>query len=53
MMRVFRRLRGRAGPDAAEVRALRGIFRQVAWFAGRHGGRPGSPGNGDQDVDQD
>jgi tRNA/rRNA methyltransferase len=53
MMRVFRRLLGRAGPDAAEVRALRGIFRQVAWFAGRHGGRPGSPGNGDQDVDQD
>ena len=40
MMRVFRRLLARAGPDAREVAALRGIFRQVAWNAGRHGGRP-------------
>jgi tRNA/rRNA methyltransferase len=41
MMRVFRRLFGRAGPDAREVKALRGIFRQVAWYAERHGERPG------------
>jgi tRNA/rRNA methyltransferase len=41
MMRVFRRLLGRAGPDGREVRALRGIFRQVAWYAGRSGERPG------------
>jgi tRNA/rRNA methyltransferase len=40
MMRVFRRLLGRAGPDAREVRALRGIFRQVDWYAARHGERP-------------
>jgi tRNA/rRNA methyltransferase len=37
MMRVFRRLIGRAGPDAREVQALRGIFRQMAWCAGRAG----------------
>jgi tRNA/rRNA methyltransferase len=41
MMRVFRRLLGRAGPDVREVKALRGIFRQVAWYAERHGERPG------------
>ena len=40
MMRVFRRLLGRAGPDTREVRALRGIFRQVDWYVGRHGGGP-------------
>ncbi|HEY5999051.1 MAG TPA: RNA methyltransferase [bacterium] len=40
MMRVFRRLIGRAGPDEREVRALRGIFRQVGWYAGRRGERP-------------
>ena len=40
MMRVFRRLIGRAGPDAREVRALRGIFRQVDWYVGRHGDAP-------------
>ncbi len=34
MMRVFRRLFGRAGLDAREVRALRGVFRQVAWYGG-------------------
>jgi len=38
MMRVFRRLLGRAGPDAREVKALRGIFRQVQWSVGRQGG---------------
>jgi tRNA/rRNA methyltransferase len=37
MMRVFRRLLGRAGPDAREVKALRGIFRQVEWSVGRRG----------------
>lgn len=40
MMRVFRRLLGRSGPDAREVRALRGIFRQVEWYVG--GGRSGA-----------
>jgi TrmH family RNA methyltransferase len=49
MMRVFRRLLGRAGPDPAEVRALRGIFRQVAWFAGRHGEPPRPAGDGGPD----
>ena len=46
MMRVFRRLLGRAGPDAREVKALRGIFRQVAWYAERHGERPGPQRDG-------
>jgi tRNA/rRNA methyltransferase len=45
MMRVFRRLLGRSGPDAREVKALRGIFRQVDWYVGRHGERP-APGSG-------
>jgi TrmH family RNA methyltransferase len=40
MMRVFRRLLGRAGPDEREVRALRGILRQVTWYGG---GRQTSP----------
>ena len=44
MMRVFRRLLGRAGPDAREVKALRGIFRQVDWYVGRRGERP-APGS--------
>lgn len=44
MMRVFRRLLGRAGPDEREVRALRGIFRQVAWYVGRRG-QPPAPGD--------
>lgn len=51
MMRVFRRLLGRAGPDAREVKALRGIFRQVDWFVGRQGERP-APG-GDRDGGPD
>jgi tRNA/rRNA methyltransferase len=42
MMRVFRRLLGRAGLDAREVRALRGIFRQVDWYVGSQGGRRGT-----------
>lgn len=35
MMRVFRRILGRAGLGVREVRTLRGIFRQVEWSAGR------------------
>jgi len=50
MMRVFRRLLGRAGPDAREVKALRGIFRQVAWYAQRHGERPGPQRDGGGNV---
>jgi tRNA/rRNA methyltransferase len=49
MMRVFRRLIGRAGPDEREVRALRGIFRQVSWYAGRRGERPGPEGGAGAD----
>ncbi len=52
MMRVFRRLLGRAGPDAREVRALRGIFRQVDWYIGRHGERPAPGRGGDPGVDR-
>jgi tRNA/rRNA methyltransferase len=37
MMRVFREIFARSGLDGREVRALRGIFRQVNWFAGREG----------------
>jgi tRNA/rRNA methyltransferase len=48
MMHVFRRLFGRAGPDAREVRALRGIFQQVAWYARRRG--PALEGLGDRDA---
>jgi tRNA/rRNA methyltransferase len=53
MMRVFRRLLGRAGPDAREVRALRGIFRQVAWYVRRHGERPGPSLGCDRDRGTD
>ena len=49
MMRVFRRLLGRSGPDAREVKALRGIFRQVDWYVGRHGERPAPGSGGDPD----
>jgi tRNA/rRNA methyltransferase len=49
MMRVFRRLLGRSGPDAREVKALRGIFRQVDWYAGRRGERPAPGSAGDPD----
>lgn len=48
MMRAFRRLLGRAGPDEREVKALRGIFRQVNWYVGRHG-EPPAPRGGDAD----
>jgi tRNA/rRNA methyltransferase len=50
MMRVFRLLLGRAGPDAREVKALRGIFRQVAWYAERHGAGPGARREGDGEA---
>ena len=53
MMRVFRRLVGRAGPDASEVKALRGIFRQVDWYAHRGGRRPGPQHDGGRDGDAD
>jgi tRNA/rRNA methyltransferase len=49
MMRVFRRLVGRAGPDAREVRALRGIFRQAAWYLARQRGPSRAGGGGDVD----
>ena len=49
MMRVFRRLLGRSGPDAREVRALRGIFRQVDWYVRRQGERPPPGSGGDPD----
>lgn len=39
MMRVFRRLFGRAGLDEREVKALRGIFRQFAWYTSSRGRR--------------
>jgi len=35
MMRVFREVFGRAGLSEREVQALRGIFHQVEWYAGR------------------
>jgi TrmH family RNA methyltransferase len=38
MMGTFRALLGRAGLDAREVTALRGVFRQVSWYARRPGG---------------
>jgi len=49
MMRVFRRLLGRSGPDAREVKALRGIFRQVDWYVGRREERPAPGSDGDPD----
>lgn len=49
MMRVFRRLLGRAGPDEREVRSLRGVFRQVAWYAARRGQGPGPEGGAGAD----
>lgn len=53
MMRVFRRLLGRAGPDGREVKALRGIFRQVAWYAGQHAGQSGAGRAGARENDRD
>lgn len=47
MMRVFRRLLGRAGPDSREVRALRGILRQLAWYGRRPGADAESGGEAD------
>lgn len=41
MMRVMRRIIGRAACDEREIRALRGIFRQASWYVRRHGGQAG------------
>jgi tRNA/rRNA methyltransferase len=35
ILRVLRRLLGRAGPDSREVAILRGILRQMDWYAGK------------------
>ncbi len=35
ILRVLRRLLGRAGPDSREVSILRGILRQMDWYAGK------------------
>jgi tRNA/rRNA methyltransferase len=37
MMRTFRRLFGRVGLEECDVRALRGIFRQVEWYGRSRG----------------
>ncbi len=37
IMRVLRRIFGRAGLDEREVRVIRGIVRQLAWFSGKRG----------------
>lgn len=35
ILRVLRRILGRAGPDSREVKILRGILRQMDWYAGK------------------
>jgi len=35
VLRVLRRLLGRVGPDSREVAILRGILRQMDWYAGK------------------
>jgi tRNA/rRNA methyltransferase len=35
ILRVLRRMLGRAGPEAREVAILRGILRQMDWYAGK------------------
>ena len=35
ILRVLRRLLGRVGPDSREVTILRGILRQMDWYAGK------------------
>lgn len=35
ILRVLRRILGRAGPDSREVKILRGILRQMDWFASK------------------
>ncbi len=35
ILRVLRRLLGRAGPDSREITILRGVLRQMDWYAGR------------------
>ena len=43
ILRVLRRVLGRAGPDSREVTILRGILRQMDWYAGRAGKDSGNP----------
>jgi tRNA/rRNA methyltransferase len=38
ILRVLRRILGRAGPDSREVAILRGILRQMDWYAGKKSG---------------
>ncbi len=35
VLRVLRRILGRAGPDSREIAILRGILRQMDWYAGK------------------
>ena len=35
ILRALRRVLGRAGPDSREVKILRGILRQMDWYAGK------------------
>ena len=35
ILRVLRRILGRAGPDSREVASLRGVLRQMDWYAGK------------------
>lgn len=39
ILRVLRRILGRAGPDSREVAILRGILRQMDWYAGKVKGK--------------
>jgi tRNA/rRNA methyltransferase len=41
ILRVLRRILGRAGPDSREVKILRGIFRQIDWYAKKAKGERG------------
>jgi tRNA C32,U32 (ribose-2'-O)-methylase TrmJ len=50
IMYVLRRIVQRAGPDAREIRILRGILRQLGW-AFRQAGFPGGNGEGSEPVD--
>ncbi len=43
MMRVFRKIFARAGLDEREVRAIRGVFRQVEWYCRKAGAAPNRP----------
>jgi tRNA/rRNA methyltransferase len=47
MMGVFRRVLARAALDEREVRALRGIFHQIEWYAGENVRPRGGKGKGE------